>query len=64
MTCGNCQLVCSPDKEERKMRYKALLSGGCIVQHPDGRFEAQSPEDAAVSVAAMPPEVRARYEEL
>jgi epoxyqueuosine reductase QueG len=64
MTCGNCQLVCSPDKEERKMRYKALLSGGCIVQHTDGSFEARSPEEAAASVAAMPSEIRARYEEL
>jgi len=64
MTCGNCQLVCSPDKEERKRRYKALLAGGCVVQHPDGKVEALSPEDASASVAAMAPEIRARYEEL
>ncbi len=64
MTCGNCQLVCSSDKDERKKRYKALLAGGCVVQHPDGRVDALPPEDAAARVAAMTPEIRSRYEEL
>lgn len=62
MTCGNCQLVCSPDKDERKRRHKALTTGGCVVQNPDGSVEAFPPEDATARVAAMTPEIRARYE--
>jgi len=61
--CGNCQLVCASDKEERKKRHKALISGGCVVPNPDGSVEAYSPEEAARRLAAMDPETRARYEE-
>jgi len=63
MTCGMCQLVCTPDKEERKKRYKMLTESGCVVQHPDGSVEAFPPEEAAERVAAMDPETRALYEE-
>ncbi|MBI4832562.1 MAG: epoxyqueuosine reductase, partial [Candidatus Lindowbacteria bacterium] len=31
LTCGNCQLICSPDKEERKRRYKMLAGNGVVV---------------------------------
>ena len=64
MTCGLCQLVCAPDKEERKNRYKMLTESGCIVQNPDGSVEAFRPEEAAERVAAMDPETRALYEEV
>ncbi len=64
MTCGNCQLICSPDRKEREKRYKALLEGGCVVQNPDGSVRAFSPERAAQNIAAMKPETRALYEEL
>jgi epoxyqueuosine reductase QueG len=62
MTCGNCQLVCSPIKEERKKRYQALVTGGCVVQNPDGSMEAFPADEAAARVAAMSPEVKALYE--
>ena len=61
-TCGNCQLVCHPDREERKRRYKMLTEGGVVVQHPDGKLEAMSPEGATSFIAGMEPEVRAVYE--
>ena len=64
MTCGMCQLVCAPDKEERKRRYKMLTESGCVVQNPDGSVEAFPPEEAAERVAAMSPQVRALYEEV
>lgn len=62
-TCGNCQLVCHPDKAVRLQRHKMLAESGVIVQNPDGSREAVSPEEAAERVAAMSPEIRALYEE-
>ena len=60
-TCGNCQIVCVPDKEERKRRYQLLAKGGVIVQNEDGKLEAVSPEEAEKRLAVMEPERRALY---
>jgi epoxyqueuosine reductase QueG len=62
MTCGNCQLVCNPDPEVRKRRYKLLIKSGVVVQHADGSLEAVSPEIAAKHVSELTPEQRAGYE--
>jgi len=62
-TCGNCQLVCHPDKNVRAKRLKLLTAGGVIIQHPDGVCQAVTPEEARAHLDAMPPEIRARYEE-
>jgi epoxyqueuosine reductase QueG len=62
MTCGNCQLVCHPDHDERKRRFKLLTRGGVVVQHPDGSLEAVAPEIAEKHVAELTPEQRACYE--
>ncbi len=64
MTCGNCQLVCSPDKEERKRRHEMLTESGVVVQHPDGSLEAVSPEAAIERLSSMSPERKALYEEV
>ncbi len=63
LTCGNCQLVCHPDKETRKRRHKMLTRGGVIVQNPDGSREAVSAGEAKKRLAAMAPERRALYED-
>lgn len=63
-TCGNCQLVCHPDKDERKHRYKKLTGSGVVVQHPDGTLKAMSPEEATSYLAGMEPENRVLYEKL
>jgi hypothetical protein len=62
MTCGNCQLLCHPDRDERTRRLKLLTSNGVVIQHPDGSLEAVSPERAREHLDAMPPERRAMYE--
>jgi epoxyqueuosine reductase len=62
LTCGNCQLICVPDKEERARRHKMLTESGCVVQNPDGSLEAVSPQEAAGRVQSMPSETRALYE--
>jgi epoxyqueuosine reductase QueG len=64
LTCGNCQLICHPDKEVRKRRYKMLVESGVIVQNPDGSLEAVSPEEGKKRLEAMSPEMRALYEEV
>lgn len=64
LTCGNCQLVCHPDKDERVRRHKMLTDNGVVLQRDDGRLEAVSPEVAREHLAAMGPERRALYEEV
>jgi epoxyqueuosine reductase QueG len=63
-TCGNCQLVCHPDKEIRKRRYKMVVESGVVVQKPDGSREVVSPEEAQKRIANMDPETRALYEDM
>ncbi len=63
LTCAHCQLVCAPDKEERKRRYEMIKNAGVVIQNPDGSLEAVSPEEAEKRLAAMSPKVRALYEE-
>jgi epoxyqueuosine reductase QueG len=61
VTCGNCQLICHPDREERKRRYKMLRTSGVVIQHPDGSLEAVSPEIGRKHLAEMSPKQRALY---
>jgi len=63
-TCGNCQLVCHPDKEERKRRYNMLTASGVVVQNPDGSYGAMTPKAATKFLSAMDPKGRALYEEV
>lgn len=62
LTCGNCQLICCPDKKDRKRRYKMLTESGVVIQNPDGTLEAVSPESAKERLASMDPELRSAYE--
>jgi hypothetical protein len=62
LTCGNCQLVCHPDADERKARHRLLIEGGVVIQNHDGSLEAVSPEEARRRMAALKPEQRALYE--
>lgn len=64
LTCGNCQLICHPDKDVRQKRFKLLIESGVIVQNPDGSLEAVTPEEAKKQLASMHPEKRALYEEI
>lgn len=64
LTCGNCQLVCVPDKEERLGRHQLLIGSGAVVQDSDGSIRAMAPEAARERIAAMAPERRALYEEI
>ena len=62
LTCGNCQLICHPDKDVRKARYKMLVESGVVVQNPDGSLEAVRPEEGRKRIADMDPDTRALYE--
>ena len=62
LTCGNCQLICHPDKAVRKTRYKMLTRSGVVVQHADGCREAVAPEEAEKHLAKMDNERKALYE--
>jgi len=62
VTCANCQLLCHPERDERKRRYKLLTKGGVVVQNPDGSLEAVTRKQAEERLAAMSPEQRAMYE--
>jgi len=62
LTCGNCQLICHPDKAVRKRRYKMLTESGVIIQNRDGSREAVTPEEAEEHLNAMSAERRALFE--
>ena len=61
LTCGNCQLLCHPDREERKRRYKLMTTSGVVIQHEDGSLQAVSPTEAKKHLSEMSPERRATY---
>ncbi|MBQ75912.1 MAG: 4Fe-4S ferredoxin [Gammaproteobacteria bacterium] len=63
-TCGNCQLVCHPDKNERNRRFKLLSGGGVVIQHADGNIEAVKPDKAREHLDALDDEQRALYERI
>jgi epoxyqueuosine reductase QueG len=62
LTCGNCQLICHPDKEVRKTRYKMLVNSGVVVQNTDGSLEAVTPGEGKKRIAGMDPDRKALYE--
>ena len=64
VSCANCQLVCCPDKNERKMRYKLLTQAGVIIQNTDGTRFAVSQEKADKMFASMSASRKALYEDI
>jgi len=61
LTCGNCAIICHPDKEERKKRYDVLVKSGVVVQNEDGSLEAVTPEEAENRLEQMSPEQKSLY---
>ncbi|MFT5701343.1 MAG: epoxyqueuosine reductase [Desulforhopalus sp.] len=64
VSCANCQLVCCPDKNERKYRYKMLTNSGVIIQNTDGSRSAVSPERAKEIIASMSTAQRGLYQDI
>lgn len=62
VTCAHCQLICAPDLDERKARFRMLRESGVVVQNEDGTLEAVSPDEARKRLDAMAPQRRKRYE--
>ncbi len=61
LTCGHCQLICHPDKEVRKKRYKTLIESGVVIQKEDGSLEATTPEEADEYINSLPAEKQGWY---
>ncbi|RLC03694.1 MAG: hypothetical protein DRH90_10700 [Deltaproteobacteria bacterium] len=61
LTCGNCQLICHPDKAVRKERYDMLKQSGAVIQERDGSLKAVSPQDAVVHVESLDKATRSLY---
>ena len=61
-SCSHCQLVCHPDPNVRKKRYRMIMSSGVVVQNADGSYCAVSPEEAKRRLATMEPDRRRLYE--
>jgi epoxyqueuosine reductase QueG len=64
VSCANCQLVCCPDKNERKTRYKMLTRSGVVIQNSDGSLVAVSPQKAEKIFASMSSRRKALYEDI
>ncbi len=62
LTCGNCQLICHPQKQERNRRYEMLKESGVVVQNEDGSLQAVSPQEGKERMQGLPPQRRALYE--
>jgi len=62
LTCGHCQLICHPDKDVRKERFKMLTGAGVVIQLEDGSLKAVTPAEAREHLDAMSPETRMLYE--
>lgn len=63
VACTHCQLVCCPDKDERKARFRMIAEGGVVVQQEDGSLDAVSPQEAEKLLASLPLDRRALYED-
>ena len=61
LTCGNCQLICHPDKAVRKERYDMPRQSGVVIQERNGSLKAVSTQEAADHVAAMDQSRRSLY---
>jgi epoxyqueuosine reductase QueG len=62
LSCGGCNLVCTPDPMERKRRLKVLQNSGVVIQHPDGHVEAVAPDEARAHMSKLDDKTRALYE--
>lgn len=63
VSCAHCQLVCCPDKDERKARYKMLTESGVIIQKENGSCLAVSSESAKTIFSTMPIAQKNLYED-
>ncbi len=61
LTCGNCQLLCWPDPEDRKENFRILTSSGTVIQKPDGPVQRVAPEEADTYVRGLNEETRSLY---
>lgn len=61
LTCGNCQLLCWPNPEDRKGNLRILTSTGAVIQKPDGSLQRVSPQEAEAYVGGLDEERRALY---
>jgi hypothetical protein len=61
LTCGNCQLICHPDKAVRQERYDMLRKSGVVIQEQDGSLTAVSAQEAAAHFTAMDASTRSLY---
>lgn len=59
-TCSLCQLVCHPQKEVRKERYKKLVNSGVIIEK-NGERVPVTPEEAEKIFEKMPDEKKKLY---
>jgi len=62
LTCGNCQLLCWPDPEDRKENYRILTSAGVVIQKPDGSLHRVSAEEGEAYIMGLAEEKRALYQ--
>lgn len=61
LTCGNCQLICVPEKRERLRRHLLLTRSGVVVQRMNGRLEAMPAHEAEQYVRSLSSETKKIY---
>jgi epoxyqueuosine reductase len=61
LTCGNCQLICWPDFEDRKENFRILTSSGVVIQKPDGSLKNVSPQEGDEFINGLDEERKSLY---
>jgi epoxyqueuosine reductase len=61
LTCGNCQLICWPDFEDRKENFRILTSSGVVIQKPDGSLKNVSPQEGNEFINGLDEERKSLY---
>ncbi len=52
-TCGNCQIICAPTREQRDELWKTLQSSGVVIADENGEPNVVNPDEAEKILSAQ-----------
>ena len=61
-TCSTCQLICHPDKQRRRDRYRLFKKSGVIVEDGKGNRKSVTPEEGKKIIKKMPKDRKSLYD--
>lgn len=52
-TCGNCQIICAPNRKQRDELLKVLQSSGVVIADENGELKVVNPDEAEKILSAQ-----------